>query len=391
MIKNHYLALAAGILSASISMSANASTEWEIKDIGAFFGEIMNDASTINDSGQILGREFVSPGGGIFYDSFITGPNGIGFKDMGFSGSPGGLAVNNINDLGQAVGYAMGVGAFFTGPDGIGITYFGIPRSNGNDINNSGQVVGNAVFDGYTNQHAFITGPNGAGITDLGTLDGNSSNAYGVNNSGQVIGSYVSSGGSTKGFITDSNGTNIRELEISGGNWITSSKINDAGQVVGTYVPDGSGTSHAFVIAPDGGVTDLGTMGGVSSIGYSINNLGEVVGAATCEACPYNSFLYSHGVMVNLSQLDIVKSAGWSALNVLDINDHGQMAGYGFIGGAVHAFLLTRPDGDEFFNNYVPIPPMIPEPQTYTMLLAGLGLLGFMVLRRKKSAMKFKL
>lgn len=49
--------------------------------------------------------------------------------------------------------------------------------------------------------------------------------------------------------------------------------------------------------------------------------------------------------MVNLSQLDIVKSAGWSGLYVMDINDHGQMAGYGFIVGAIHAFLLTRPDG----------------------------------------------
>lgn len=57
--------------------------------------------------------------------------------------------------------------------------------------------------------------------------------------------------------------------------------------------------------------------------------------------------------MVNLSQLDIIKSAGWSGLYVMDINDHGQMTGYGFISGAIHAFLLTRPDGDEFFNNYV--------------------------------------
>lgn len=179
-----------------------------------FFGEAINDATAINNSGQVLGRRFAP--GGDFYNPLITGANGIGFTDMVFSGATGGLAVNNINDLGQAVGYAMGVGTFFTGHDGIDITYLNILRSNGNDINNSGQIVGNAVFDGFTNSHAIITGPNGTGITDLRTLGGNSSNAHDINDSGQVIGFYSSSDGSTKAFITDSNGTNIRNLEISG-------------------------------------------------------------------------------------------------------------------------------------------------------------------------------
>ena len=232
MIKTRYLAITAGILSVSISMSANAGIEWEIKDIGAFFGEIMNDASAINDSGQILGRKFGH--GGDFYNSFITGPNGVGFTDLGFSGSPGGLAANNINDLGQAVGYAMGIGAFFTGSNGIGITYLNILSSRGTDINNSGQIVGNAVFDGFADSHVFITGPNGTGITDLGTL-GRSSNAYGINNSGQVIGSYISSDlSSVRGFISDSNGTNLRDLDISGGRNVIGSKINDNGQVDGS-------------------------------------------------------------------------------------------------------------------------------------------------------------
>jgi len=37
-------------------------------------------------------------------------------------------------------------------------------------------------------------------------------------------------------------------------------------------------------------------------------------------------------------------------------------------------------------DSIIPPPPPIPEPETYAMLLAGLGLLGFMARRRKESA-----
>lgn len=53
------------------------------------------------------------------------------------------------------------------------------------------------------------------------------------------------------------------------------------------------------------------------------------------------------------------------------------------IGGVQHAFLLSGAD-EEFFRTYVPVPVPIPEPATYAMLLAGLGLMGFIV-RSKQS------
>jgi hypothetical protein len=57
-----------------------------------------------------------------------------------------------------------------------------------------------------------------------------------------------------------------------------------------------------------------------------------------------------------------VAAAGWSSLLVAAINDAGQIAGTGFIGGQQRAFLLS------------PVP--IPEPGTWALMLAGLGLLA---------------
>lgn len=44
------------------------------------------------------------------------------------------------------------------------------------------------------------------------------------------------------------------------------------------------------------------------------------------------------------------------------------------------AFLLSGADDEDFYRSYVPfpLPPLpVPEPTTYAMLLAGLGLLFF--------------
>jgi hypothetical protein len=152
----------------------------------------------------------------MYVHAFVTGPNGVGMKDLGagFSQGTEGIGINNV---GQAIGYSFSSGmggggghtSFITGPNGEGMRQLqrdpewgGSLEWVGNqpiDINDAGQVVGfinNAdYFYGDMDavaRHAFVTGPNGEGIMDLNSYadlpDGAYLNvAYGINNLGQVI------------------------------------------------------------------------------------------------------------------------------------------------------------------------------------------------------------
>ncbi|MBP9101543.1 MAG: PEP-CTERM sorting domain-containing protein [Nitrosomonas sp.] len=112
----------------------------------------------------------------------------------------------------------------------------------------------------------------------------------------------------------------------------------------------------------------------IDSRADAINDIGQVVGGINsyCDNCIRSAFLYSEGTITDLSLLAPVVEAGWSELSAVGINNHGQIIGWGHLegapGGGSRAFLLS------------PIV-AVPEPATYAMLLAGLGLLGF-VLRR---------
>ncbi|MEO9060515.1 MAG: PEP-CTERM sorting domain-containing protein [Nitrosospira sp.] len=225
-------------------------------------------------------------------------------------------------------------------------------------INDAGQVVGWS-YTAAGQRHAFITGPNGVGMNDLGTLGGNESGASGINAAGQVVGWSDTPAGSNQihTFITGPNGMGMTDLgKLLAG--LERGGISAAGQVAG----ESADYTHAIISGPNGvGMTDL-SLGGNFSVFDNINAAGQVVGEARTATMQYHVFITGpNGVGVTDLNMLVGLPAGMS--EAAAINNTGQLIAI----------------------NISPISP-VPEPQTYALLLAGLILTGVMVRRKQRSA-----
>jgi probable HAF family extracellular repeat protein len=227
------------------------------------------------------------------------------------------------------------------------MTALGPYFSAANGINASGQVVGGASYGG-TNPHgyAFISGPNG-GLYDLnvGEMD---ASAKAINDAGQVIGE------SDRGaFITGPNGRGVTYL-----GWLGASGINASGQVAGWF-NSAAGYPHAFITGPDGvGITDLGTLGGNRSEAFGINDAGQVVGQSYGpDGHGYAFITGPNGVGMSYLGALVDLPTGAILTSAADINNMGQVI--------VSASI-------------------VPEPESYALMLAGLALMGAVVRRKQR-------
>jgi probable HAF family extracellular repeat protein len=315
-------------------------------------------AQGINDAGQVVAWSYTTG------HTFVVGPNGMGFRDLGEVGAP----------------------------------YFGAY----DNINSTGQVVGQFQASGH-GLHAFITGPNGMGLRDLGTLEGDRSTAFGINDAGQAVGFSSWAGGSEHAFITGPNGMGMRDLGTLGGTESLANAINDAGQVVGFSRTSGDFGQHAFITGPDGmGMRDLGTLGGTHSVAYGINESGQVVGISDTAGGFEHAFITGPNGM---GMRDLGTLGGGASSGATGINDAGQVVGYSWTAGnELHAFITgANGAGMMDLNSLVHLPGgvilndahainnagqvvavgTIPEPEISALFLVGLGLIGF-IARRKK-------
>jgi probable HAF family extracellular repeat protein len=229
-------------------------------------------AVSINGSGQVVGYYQVNLSIGLIPNTFLySGGKITSLTPLS--------SVNGINDAGQIIGYSFGHAVLYDGGKMTNLGTFGGGYSSAAAINSSGQVVGLSYINLTGDTHAFLY--SGGKMTDLGTLPGFSrSQANDINASGQIVGTASTSqgvNGPSRAFL-DSGGKLTDLGTLSGAGDSHANGINSLGQVVG-----GSG-SHAFLFS-NGKMTDLNSLIAASS-GWqlidatAINNKGHIVGQA---------------------------------------------------------------------------------------------------------------
>ena len=320
-------ALAAMLLLAPVGQAAAAPTYYIVQDLGALPGDSSSVAWGINQRGDVVG--------------WSSGPNGT--RAFVFTDTGGMLALPGLPDK---------------------------PRTIARRINDAGDIVGTANAGGTDLGHAVRW--RGGAIQDLGTLGaGAYSEGWGINNFGDVVGDSYTDGGSFAGvhafLYTDANGlVDLTPTSDTG----RARDINDAGQITGYKTAFGgyhafrwtSGTfedlgvlpgfAHSFGFAiqasgrvagssssasgneerlfrfTDGvGMQDLGGVG-EHNTAWGINSAGSVVGGLGQHAP--RAFLYTDEAGLKDLNALIDQSLGWVLLGAFDINDAGQIVGYGF-------------------------------------------------------------
>jgi len=273
---------------------------------------------------------------------------------------PGGMTfgwAEDINDNGVVVGGVSGssssVAMWSSGSVQTLPLLVGHTSGEAAALNNAGIVVGRSGFS-----TAVRWTPSVASLGN--SLGGNTYSARGINDNGEIVGFY--SGGA---FLWRS-GTMVNIGPAIGGDSLSGIAINDLGQVVsrnntGAFIWQSGTTTQLPFVAGFAGATLL-----------SINDAGTAVGSLWQSGFTgYTGYLWSPSTG-GLAATQLADFSGWTMQHFHDVNDVGQIVGWGIKGGQIVPFMLT------------PVP--VPEPATCVMALAGIACGGYSMWRRRKRA-----
>ena len=322
-----------------------------------------------------------------FVLSFGVIVQGAAVTDLGTLGGASSRA-HAINAAGEVVGESETAGGAvqaFLWKSGAGMTNLGTlggRTSRAYDINSSGEVVGESVTTAGVRQAFIWTATGGMQRLDAepGPLP---SYAYAINDDGLVAGGIDTADGSQA--VLWSNGiASVLDIELDAysvaydinamgytagqvdraepenrvsaafihrhvepansllpspeGLSSSAKALNNLHQATG-YFETTNGTTHAFVFDGVRGLRDIDTAGNAYSSASGINNRGEAVGSFFHDpADDDRAFLYTGGAMHDLN--DLAKSKDWLLVEASDLNDTGQIVGYGWHGEHERAFLL---------------------------------------------------
>ncbi len=316
---------------ATSGRSASADGIYSITGLGTLSGQSSSVATSINNSGQVVGISYNSSDGNFASGVSVGGPSapprfnqtGDGAQSFLYSNGhmtqidPLGGPAMSINNLGQVVG----------GPY--------------SSINDLGQYVGGAGVASEANKSVNDQLVSGGTTTTLQYFV-----PYAINNAGQIAGtSYgppsLSEGSSHPAIYLNGQVTDLVS-KIAVGQYYDSAAvaINQKGDVVFSVTAQ-SGTVQSYLYnASTGTVINLTGLTGSGMIAAALNGKDQAVGGG---------LLYSNGGIQSLLSL-LPASSGWSSLNATGINDSGQIVGQGTFNGQLEAFEMT--------------PNAVPEPAT---------------------------
>jgi probable HAF family extracellular repeat protein len=189
----------------------------------------------INDLGQIVGGDFIYSGG-----NYTT-------LNVPVAVIPGSTVASGINNAGQVVGFyqdrTFGAINSFVYSGGTYTTNLihNLHYDPAFGINNVGQVVGQALNEGYR----FDLG--GGSTLFFYAPDAEETTPHGIDDSGQIVGVWNRPDGIHHAFLLSD--SVFTTFDVPGASMTEAYGISNAGDIVGTYV-DANGVQHGFLAAP---------------------------------------------------------------------------------------------------------------------------------------------
>jgi probable HAF family extracellular repeat protein len=206
-------------------------------------------------------------------------------------------------------------------------------------INNTGEIIA-AGETGPGSDSQLYQFTNGQ-VTLVQTANGQ---AAGINNFGNIATTALGETAS-EALLYDPASTMFTKLGFTQDENSYATGINDNDQVIANasvgQTSTGFAIYHPFLWDPVSGLQDLGTSPSFFGLASGINAHGDVVGTYN-QSSASGSFVYTGGTLYDLQSLiEPVSGTGWSNLVAYQINDVGQIVGFGTHNGQTRAFLLT--------------------------------------------------
>lgn len=364
------------------------SAPYEIVDLGGLDGSY-SVAYKINEQGIAVGTAngpLIDDGGDREFYSHATKFQDGGNEDLGVLQDGDSSEALGINSSGVAVGFAN-VLTEFEQEDGttliaestFAVIFDGsvnkladkenLSGTRAYDINDNNIVIGHGRFD--------VDAEDENNAVDRGFIYNNNDQTYfmvpsladevtrasyltAINDTGKAIGFSDASIPDTEqytiqSFIVDTtDGNNIIEIPTKDNRATFAYDINIHDEVVGSiYISGSRNNQEAFYYDAQSGSEELTFLGFLrddftDSRARAINDNGQIVGRALVSVPTleeHAAFIYENDEMKNLNDL-IPCDSGWKLTEATDINNAGQIVGFGVKDGQIRAFRLDPTGGE---------------------------------------------